>query len=91
MSDGSTFSLKVVTPDQVFFEGQSVSVVAPGEMGYFGVLRDHAPFISTLGKGNLTTRDEAGKTTSFRIEGGFFEVNNNKVLVLTDKVEAAAA
>jgi F-type H+-transporting ATPase subunit epsilon len=82
-----TFTLKIVTPTDVFFEGPSVSVVAPGALGYLGILRDHAPFVSTVSKGNLITRDPSGMTKTFKVEGGFLEVLNNRVLVLTDKIE----
>ncbi len=81
-----TFLLKIVTPTEVFFEGQAESVVAPGGLGYLGILKNHAPFISTVSKGNLTFRDPNGKTQTFQVEGGFLEVLNNRVLVLTDKI-----
>ena len=82
-----SFQLKVVTPNEVAFEGTVVSVTVPGEAGYFGVLANHAAFVSTLGKGNLTTRDESGKTSSLKVEGGFFKVSNNRAIVLTDSVK----
>ncbi len=84
----ASFTLKIITPTAVFFEGQAVSVVAPGALGYLGILRNHAPFITTVSKGNLTFRDPEGKTQTFKVEGGFLEVLNNRVLVLTDKVES---
>ena len=84
----NTFFLKIVTPTEVFFEGQAVSVVAPGALGYLGILQNHAPFITTVSKGNLTFRDPEGKTQTFKVEGGFLEVLNNRVLVLTDKVQS---
>ena len=81
-----TFLLRIVTPTEVFFEGQAVSVVAPGALGYLGILPNHAPFITTVSKGNLTVRDPQEKTQIFQVEGGFLEVLNNQVLVLTDHV-----
>lgn len=81
-----TLILKVVTPDEVCFEGPVVSVVAPGAEGYLGVLRGHAPLVTTMGKGKLVYRDAAGKTETLRVDGGFFQVLKNRVLVLTDKV-----
>ena len=84
----ASFSLKVITPDEVFFEGKVVSVVAPGGLGYLGILRNHAPLVTTVEKGNLTFRDEAGKSTTYKVDGGFLEVQNNRVLVLADKVES---
>ena len=84
----SSFALKIVTPTEIFFEGQAVSVVAPGALGYLGILQNHAPLITTVSKGNLTFRDSEGKTQTFKVEGGFLEVLNNRVLVLTDKVKS---
>ncbi len=81
-----SFDLKVVTPNEVFFEGKAVSVVAPGTIGYLGVLKDHAPLVTTIDKGNLTFKDESDQVKTFKIEGGFFEVFQNRVLVLTDKI-----
>ena len=85
MSD-SAFVLKVVTPDGVAFQGQTISVVAPGTLGYLGVLKNHAPLVTSLGRGNLTYKDEGGQVHTFKIEGGFLEVQKNRVLVLTDKI-----
>ncbi|OIO38598.1 MAG: ATP synthase F1 subunit epsilon [Candidatus Omnitrophica bacterium CG1_02_46_14] len=82
-----SFVLKIVTPTEVFFEGRAESVVAPGGLGYLGILKSHAPFISTVSKGNLTFRNPDGKSQSYQVEGGFLEVLNNRVLVLTDKIE----
>ena len=83
-----SFDLKIVTPSEVFFEGKAVSVVAPGAIGYLGVLKDHAPLVTTIDRGNFTYKDEADQVKTFKIEGGFFEVFQNRVLVLTDKIQS---
>jgi F-type H+-transporting ATPase subunit epsilon len=82
----SELTLKVVTPNEIYFEGPVVSVVAPGARGYLGILRNHAPFMTTVSQGKLTYRDEYGNTKSFGVEGGFLEVRKNRILVLTDKI-----
>ena len=84
------FKLKVVTPGEVFYEGEVVSVTAPGTLGYLGILKNHAPLVTTIDKGNLTFRDPAGTTKSFKIESGFLEVLKNRVLVLTDSIRNSA-
>ena len=86
MPDAS-FNLRVVTPNEIFFEGPAVSVVAPGGLGYLGILKNHAPLITTISDGNLTFRNTEGKTQTFKIRGGFLEVLKNRVLVLTDQIE----
>ncbi len=82
-----SYTLKIVTPDEIFFEGQVEHVMLPGAKGYLGILTNHAPLVTPIEKGNLTYRDEQGKTESLKVEGGFLEVSKNKVLVLTDSVQ----
>ena len=86
-----TLTLKIVTPDEVFFEGAVEHVMAPGSEGYLGILKNHAALVTPINKGNLTYRNAEGKTQSFKVEGGFLEIFKNRVLVLTDKVQGAVA
>lgn len=83
------FDLKVVTPEGVAFQGKTISVVAPGTLGYLGILKNHAPLVTSLEKGTLTYKDLEGAPHTIKIEGGFLEVRKNRVLVLTDKVLAS--
>ncbi len=78
--------LKIVTPNELFYEGDVEHVMAPGFDGYMGVLENHAPFVTPISKGDLAYRDKDGQTTTVKVEGGFLEVLNNRVLVLTDKI-----
>lgn len=82
--DGLT--LKIVTPDEVFFEGPVRHVMAPGALGYLGILKGHAPFVTTLTPGRLVVGDNEGKSTTYKVESGFLEVLKNRILVLVDKI-----
>ena len=77
--------LEIVTPEKNVFTGEVDSVILPGKNGGFQILKDHAPIVSTLAKGNLVY-DIAGKSETIVVEGGVLEVNNNKVLVLAESV-----
>ena len=81
--------LKIVTPNEVYFEGAVEHVMVPGAEGYLGVLSHHAPLVTPIEKGNLTYRDEQGKTFTAKVEGGFLEVLKNRVLVLTDQIQGS--
>src|SRR3989442_12379810 len=61
-------------------------VIAPGSEGYFGVLRGHAPFLTTLGGGELTYR-KGRDEYHLALAGGFAEVRNDKVIILADSAE----
>jgi F-type H+-transporting ATPase subunit epsilon len=81
------FHLEVVTPQKGIYSGSVVSVTAPGTEGSFQVLANHAPLLATLGSGKIRI-DLADKSQqTFTVEGGFFEVSNNRAMVI---VESAA-
>jgi F-type H+-transporting ATPase subunit epsilon len=80
--------LEVVTPEGLLLREEVDEVIAPGELGYFGVLPGHTPFLSTLGLGEITYRRGADKhhLTCF---WGFCEVLPDRVNVLAEIGERA--
>lgn len=78
--------LKVITPSRVVVSEEVDEVVAPGELGEFGVLPGHVPFITLLMPGELKYK-KGGTERNFIIWGGVSEVRDDKVTVLTDNVE----
>ena len=82
------FRLQVFTQEKKVIDELVTSIQAPGLDGYFGVLADHAPLISALGKGNLTVTGADG-TRVIGLTGGFMEVVNNTATVLADSLSEA--
>jgi F-type H+-transporting ATPase subunit epsilon len=82
------YRLNIVTPEAVFYEGEVVSLVAPGSEGYLGVLTDHAPLITGLAPGKLTVKDQKDQETNFALGGGFMEVFKNQVTILAHSIES---
>ena len=78
--------LKVITPSRVVISEEVDEVIAPGELGEFGVLPGHVPFITLLMPGELKYRKD-GTERRFIIWGGLSEVRDDNVTVLTDNVE----
>ena len=76
------FQLRVVTDEGVALSTEAVSVVAPGEIGYLGILAHHAPLITTLAVGRLTYRTPDGTTHQRPVPGGILEVYQNRVTVV---------
>ena len=70
--------LKIVSPERTVFDGTAESVLAPGTLGQFEILTDHAPIISTLEKGELAYKTSEG-TMKVDILGGFISVKQNEV------------
>ena len=82
-------TLELATPTRLVVSVEADEVVAPGSLGYFGVLPGHAPLLATLGVGEVTYRigrDEHHVAVS----GGFAEVRNDKVIILADSAETPA-
>ena len=76
--------VSVISPERVLFEGEAASVVAPAYDGEVGILENHAPMMTLLGKGSLRLGDK-----KFEIEGGFMQVVDNNVRIVTEKASAA--
>jgi F-type H+-transporting ATPase subunit epsilon len=79
--------VSVISPEAVLFEGETDSVVAPAYDGEVGILTDHAPLMALLGQGELRLGASAGGRR-FNVSGGFMQVLNNQVRVVTEKATA---
>ncbi len=81
-------TVSVISPEQTLYEGDATIVVAPAYDGEVGILTDHAPMITALGQGTL--RVEGGAVARrFTIDGGFLQVVDNTVRVVTERAEPA--
>lgn len=82
-----TFHLEIVTPRKVIFSAEVLSFSAPGVVGGFQVLRNHAPLLSSTQIGEVKVTDTAGNETRYATSGGFVEVRENKVVMLAETAE----
>lgn len=74
-------TLKIISSDQVLFEGNAKSVTLPGALGSFTILKNHASLVSVLVSGKIEYTDEDGRSESIPIKGGIADVDNNLVSV----------
>ena len=79
--------VSVISPEAVLYEGTTDSVVAPAHDGEVGILTGHAPMMALLGKGVLRLGGDGGER--FNVDGGFLQVVDNTVRVVTEKASAA--
>jgi len=79
--------LKIVTPERIAFDGEVSSVLVPGTMGQFEILNNHAPIISTLGKGFVEYITSEGRQ-QINVSGGFVSVQHNEVSLGVEVDEA---
>ncbi len=80
--------VSVISPEAVLFEGDADSVVAPAYDGEVGILTGHAPLMALLGDGELRLGGGTGRR--FNVSGGFMQVLDNHVRVVTEKATASS-
>ena len=83
-------TIQVISPERTLFEGQVESIVAPAFDGEVGILTGHAPMMTLLGRGMLRLRGvEDGARQEFAVDGGFLQVADDQVRVVTERSDAA--
>ena len=78
--------LEVVTPSGPVVSEEVDIVTAPGFGGVFGVLANHAPFLSTIKIGELAYRTGTSEL-ALMVSGGFCEVSDNKITFIVESCE----
>lgn len=81
-----SLTLRIITPDRVLLDAEATSVSFPTVDGSVGILQNHAPMAAALGLGELTYKN-GGTQESLFVSGGFAEVRDNVVRVVTDVSE----
>src|SRR6185436_4613854 len=78
----------VVTPDQTALETKADFVALPLFDGELGIAANHSPLIGRLGYGEMRIKS-GGQTASYYVDGGFVQVADNVVAVLTNRAVPA--
>ena len=86
----ATMQVELVSPEKVLYSGEATIVVCRPQGGDAAFLPGHAPFLGLLGIGPVTIRTPEGSEIKAAVHGGFIEVRNNKVTILSDVAELAA-
>jgi F-type H+-transporting ATPase subunit epsilon len=81
------FQIEIATPENYRVYESVVSCSAPGVLGRFQILFNHAPFVSQMDIGELKV-DTSTEILHFATSGGFIRVLDNKVLFLLDSCES---
>jgi F-type H+-transporting ATPase subunit epsilon len=87
---GGRIECVVVTPERTLFDELVEFVALPLYDGELGVLSGHTPLVGRLGYGELRTR-KGIETHHYFVDGGFAQVRDDVVTVLTNRAVPAAA
>ena len=85
----ATLSVSVISPERILFEGSAKSLVAPAFDGEMGIMPMHAPLMTLLGKGILRVESVEGGMQRFNVDGGFLQVAEDQVRVVTETATPA--
>lgn len=79
-----SFHLEIMTPQRVFYRGESVSLIVPTTDGMLGIMANREPLTSSLTRGEAYYTKPDGEKILFSISGGMIDVENNTVKVLCE-------
>ncbi len=83
-------TVQLVSPERILWEGEAQIVVARtiggGDIAFEP---GHAPFLGALQTWPVFVRDETGAETRIASHGGFVQVDNDRVIILSDVAELA--
>lgn len=86
----SPYKLKIVTPEKVFFDGETTQIIVRTTEGDLGVLANHTSLVASLKSGPLKIMQEDGKTwRTAAISIGLLKIGGNSVNILANAVEWA--
>lgn len=88
MAEGT--KLEIVSPERLLLSETVKSVTVPGADGYFTVLGDHAPLMTTLKPGFITVVDTAGVSHVYFVRGGFADVSPDGLTILAEEARPIA-
>ena len=82
-----SIKVDIVTPEKMLYSGDVEMITLPGTNGQMGILRGHAPLLSTLDIGEIVLHSREGNEY-LAVSGGVVEVRPDKVTILADVAEA---
>ncbi len=83
MAEG--LKIEIVSPERLVLSETVTSVTVPGTEGYFTVMNDHAPFMTTLRPGFITVTKDGGQASVFFVRGGFADVSPEGLTILAEQ------
>lgn len=79
--------VELVSPERILYSGEAEMVVCRTPDGEIAFLTGHAPFLGALGPGTVKVKPVAGADFTATVGGGFVEVRDDKVTILSDAAD----
>lgn len=86
MADNNLFTLRIITPDRIFYEGEASMVEFNTTEGEIGILKRHIPTTVIISPGILNIQEKEGEKQA-ALHAGFAEILQDKVVIMAEIVE----
>ena len=86
MADDRIFSVEIITPDRIFYQGEAEMIEFTTVNGEIGVYKNHIPLTTVLAPGIVTITGPEGKKEA-AVHSGFAEILQDKVTFLAEIAE----
>ena len=86
MAENNLFTLKIITPDRIFYENQVSMVEFNTTEGEIGVYKRHVPTTVIISPGIVTITEEGG-TKEAALHSGFAEILQDEVVIMAEIIE----
>lgn len=86
MADDRIFSVEIITPDRIFYQGEATMIEFTTANGDIGVYKNHIPLTTVLAPGIVTITEPEGKREA-AVHSGFAEILQDKVTLLAEIAE----
>ena len=84
MADTAELEVEIVAADHFVWSGAAKLVRARTSNGDIGILPGHTPLLAILAEGGLAIEPVSGSRIEVSVDGGFFSVDNNRVVIVAD-------
>ena len=84
----NTIKINIVSSNEEIYSGEATMVFATGTLGELGIAPGHTPLLTGLAAGPVRVQNGSDEETFF-CSGGFLEVQQDLVTVLSDTAERA--
>ena len=80
-----SFNLEAITPSGIIFQTTATFLMLRTTSGDLGIMANHMPLVTELTYGEMVVKTDRGEIRYY-VEGGFLEINKQKVLILGDDI-----
>lgn len=91
MASNGELEVEIVAADHFVWSGAARTVNARTANGQIGILPGHAPILAILEAGELSVEPVNGERLVVGVDGGFFSVDSNRVVIVADNARVGGS